>query len=91
MTPYLELIDKGLIEPGRFSRRQVEDLLKVAQRDLNNLGVGSWVLKLLLRKKPRGHIQSSFFELPSSLSMLQCDKSTRQACLLVKLGSDVRL
>ena len=34
MTPYLELIEKGLIESGRFSRRQVEDLLNVAQRDL---------------------------------------------------------
>jgi len=38
MTRYSELHDKGLIEPGRFSSEQVEDLLKVAQRDLATSG-----------------------------------------------------
>lgn len=38
MISYSELLDKGLIEPGRFSREQVEDLLKVAQRDLVTSG-----------------------------------------------------
>lgn len=35
MTRYSELLNKGLIEPGRFSRKQVEDLLRIAQRDLS--------------------------------------------------------
>ncbi|MFV2082771.1 MAG: HEPN domain-containing protein [bacterium] len=34
MIRYSELLDKGLTEPGRFSREQVEGLLKIAQRDL---------------------------------------------------------
>ncbi len=38
MTRYSELLDKGLIEPGHFSREQVEDLLKIAQRDLATSG-----------------------------------------------------
>jgi len=38
MTRYSELLDKGLIEPGCFSREQVEDLLKVAQQNLATSG-----------------------------------------------------
>ncbi len=38
MIRYSELLDKGLIEPGHFSREQVVDLLKVAQRDLATSG-----------------------------------------------------
>lgn len=34
MTDYSELLDTGRIERGRFSRRQVEDCLRLARRDL---------------------------------------------------------
>jgi len=38
MIRYSELLDKELIEPGHFSREQVERLLKIAQRDLVTSG-----------------------------------------------------
>ena len=34
MTDYSELLDEGRIKPGRFSKKQVEDCLKIAGRDL---------------------------------------------------------
>lgn len=34
MTDYSELLDPGLVKRGRFARRQVEDCLHIARRDL---------------------------------------------------------
>jgi uncharacterized protein (UPF0332 family) len=34
MTDYSELVDQGRIKRGRFARRQVEDCLRLARRDL---------------------------------------------------------
>ncbi len=34
MTDYSELVDAGRIKRGRFARRQVEDCLRIARRDL---------------------------------------------------------
>lgn len=34
MTDYSELLDEGRVRQGRFSRRQVDDCLRIAQRDL---------------------------------------------------------
>lgn len=34
MTDYSELLDDGRIKHGRFARKQVEDCLRIAERDL---------------------------------------------------------
>ena len=34
MTSYSELLDEGLLKAGRFSRKQVQDCLGIARRDL---------------------------------------------------------
>ena len=35
MTDYSELLDDGRVKQGRFARRQVEDCLRIAQRDVD--------------------------------------------------------
>jgi uncharacterized protein (UPF0332 family) len=39
MTDYSELLDQGRIKPGHFARRQVEDCLRIARRDLGTAKV----------------------------------------------------
>ena len=34
MTDYSQLVDAGHVKRGRFARRQVEDCLRIARRDL---------------------------------------------------------
>ena len=34
MTDYSELLDAGRVKRGRFSRKQVEDRVQIARRDL---------------------------------------------------------
>ena len=38
MTDYSELLDAGRVKRGRFSRKQVEDRVQIARRDLETAG-----------------------------------------------------
>ena len=41
MTDYSELIDRGRVKKGRFSRQQVEDCLRIARRDIETVEEGT--------------------------------------------------
>jgi hypothetical protein len=44
MTDYSELVDAGRVKRGRLARQQVEDCLRIARRDMDDLAlkVGRW-------------------------------------------------
>jgi uncharacterized protein (UPF0332 family) len=41
MTDYSELLDQGRVKRGQFARRQVEDCLRIARRDLETAKMAS--------------------------------------------------